>query len=88
MVALWNTIFKFRDLEIYGVKPIGMIMDEIQNRDMLDEVLLASGRYNQNASYVYTAENLLQCWGRLILIAAFFAVVAIILLEFVDRDRR
>ena len=88
MVALWNTIFKFRDLELLGYKPIGMIMDEIQNRDMLDEVLLASGQYNQNAAYVYTAENLTGCWIRLIGIGALFAVISVVLLEFVDRDRR
>ena len=88
MVTLWNTIYKFRDFEIYGVKPIQEIMNEVMSRNMLDTVLQTSGEYNMNPEYVYTAENVLTSWGNIILIGAVSVVLAVVLLEFVDRDKR
>ena len=88
MVTLWNTIYKFRDLEIYGIKPIETIMNEVMNRNLLDTVLQESGTYNMNPEYVYTAENVLISWGWIAAIGAIAALLAVILLEFVDRDKR
>ena len=88
MVALWNMMFKFRDLEIYDIKPIGMILDWIQSENMMDSVLQSSGEYNQNLEYIFTSANLAKCWLSLAGIAVLCAVVSVILLEFVDRDKR
>ena len=88
MVTLWNTIWKFRSMEIEGQKPIKMITDYIAANDMRDEFLLECGQYNLNPEYVKTAENILHCWGMLAVIIVIFAVLAIVLLEFIDRDKR
>ncbi len=88
MVSLWNQLFKFRSLEIYGETPIADIMDEIVNRGELDNVLLAAGQYNLRADFLFTAENLMKCWECLGLMAVLFAVLSVILLQFVDRDKR
>jgi len=88
MVALWNMIFRFKDIDLYGEKPIAAILNEIQSRDMLDLVLQKSGEYSQNAQYVYTVENLTNCWLHLAYVIVVFALAAVILLEFVDSDKR
>ncbi len=88
MVLLWNTIFKFRDLEVYGYKPVAMVMDLIEDQGLRDMLLQKSGEFNQNPEYVYTAENILLCWRNLGLMIVIFALAAILLLEFIDRDKR
>ena len=88
MVALWNMIFRFKDIDLYGEKPIAAILNEIQSRNMLDLVLQKSGEYSQNAQYVYTVENLTNCWLHLAGVIVVFALIAVILLEFVDSDKR
>ena len=88
MVLLWNTIWKFRDLDLYGTKPISLALDYISDQGLMEEVLQESGRYNQNLSYVFTAQNLIGCWRNMLLITVIFAAAAVILLEFVDRDKR
>ena len=47
-----------------------------------------SGLVNQNAEFVFEKANLMHSWAVLLLMALIFAVIAIVLLEFVDRDKR
>ncbi len=88
MVTLWNTIFKFRDVEIYGEKPVAYILDQVQDRGLMDIFLQKCSEYNQNPDYVYTTANVLLCWRNLCIMTVVFALAAIILLEFIDRDKR
>ena len=88
MVALWNTIWKFRSLEIEGWQPVKMVTDYIAQNNMRDELLLACGKYNLNPDYVKEAGNILHCWGMLLVIIVVFALLSVVLLEFIDRDKR
>ena len=88
MVTLWNTIWKFRAMEIDGQYPIKMMTDYIAANNMRDQLLQESGQYNMNPEYVREAANILHCWGMLLLIIVLFAVLSVILLEFIDRDKR
>ena len=88
MVKLWNTLYQFREMEFQGVKPVTVMMNEIQSQNRMDEVLLRCGEYNQKAEFVYTAANLGDCWKHLIVMALVMAVIATVLLEFVDKDKR
>ncbi|MBQ6450351.1 MAG: ABC transporter permease [Solobacterium sp.] len=88
MVTLWNTIWKFRSMEIDGIKPIELLTDKILEEGKLDYVLLQSGMYNTNPAYVYAAGTVLKCWGILILFIILFAGLSILLLEFIDKDKR
>lgn len=88
MVTLWNSIWKFRSMEIDGQKPIKMMTNYIIKNNQLDELLLESGRYNMNPAYTATAENVLHCWGVLIVMIFVFALLAMIILEFIDNDKR
>ncbi len=88
MVTLWNTVFKFRNIEFMGEKPLLEIIRTIEKEGKVNDFLLWSGSYNQNELFVSTVENVLHCWTLLGVIALVSIVVAIIALEFIDRDRR
>ena len=42
----------------------------------------------QNASYVFTRENVLKNWGVLLIFIALYVLIGLIFLEMVDRDKR
>ncbi len=88
MVTLWNTIWKFRSMDIDGQRPIEMMTDYILKNNMLDQVLEESGMYNMNPLYVFSRENIFSCWKAMGIIIVIFAVLSIVLLEFIDRDKR
>ena len=88
MVTLWNTIFKFRNIEILGEKPLLDVIREMQAQGKVNDFLLWSGSYNTNELFASTQENVLHCWMLLGVIALVGIVVAVIALEFIDRDRR
>ena len=88
MVTLWNTIFKFKDIEVLDQKPLLELIRMVEQEGKRDDFLLWSGSYNTNALFNTTAENVTHCWLVLLLIAAISVLLAIIALEFIDRDRR
>jgi hypothetical protein len=88
MVTLWNTVWKFRSMEIEGQQPIKMMTDYIAENNMRDQLLLECGQYNLNPEYVKEAGNILHCWGMLLVIIVVFALLSVVLLEFIDRDKR
>ena len=87
-VTLWNTVFKFRNVEFMGETPLLDMIKEIERRKMVDEILAWSGTYNQVEDYASTYENVTQCWIWLLALMAVFVLGAVIALEFIDRDKR
>ena len=71
-----------------GDKPIEYLIDYIEDHDLKDPLQEKCGQQNQNEAYVSTAENITSCWTILILIGAVFAMLSVIALEFIDRDKR
>lgn len=88
MVTLWNTLFKFKDIEYMGYKPLLEVIKEIENEGKVGDFLLWSGSYNTKEIYASTAENVLHSWGAIAVIALVAVLVAVIALEFIDRDKR
>ena len=88
MVTLWNTIFKFKDIEVLDQKPLLELIRKVEQEGKRDDFLLWSGSYNTNALFTSTPENVTHCWAVLLIIAAISVLLAIIALEFIDRDRR
>ena len=83
-VTLWNTVFKLRDSSNEIKEALWMIEKEGQ----LDEILVRSGEAMQEAAYEMTQRNIFGCWAQLVFFAVLFAVLSIIVLEFVDNDKR
>ena len=88
MVTLWNTIYSFRDVEIMGQQPLQELINNYYREDLRDQFLLWSGRNHQNAAYASTVSNVLLNWNALVVLTLVFIVLAIIALEFIDRDKR
>ncbi|MBQ6551912.1 MAG: ABC transporter permease [Lachnospiraceae bacterium] len=88
MVTLWNTLVSFKDIEVEGTKPLLYALQQIEQNDMRDEFLLWSGQNNMNPSYEAVASNVWPAWLAIVLMIVLFAVVAIIALKLIDRDKR
>ena len=88
MVTLWNTIFKFRNIEYMGRKPLLELIQMTERDGRVQDFLLWSGSYNQNDMYSSDALNVGMTWGIMILLAIVFAIVSIISLESIDKDKR
>ena len=42
----------------------------------------------QEAAYEMTKHNIFTCWAHLVMFTVIFAVLSVIVLEFIDNDRR
>ena len=88
MVTLWNTLFKFKDIEYMGQKPLLELIIKLQDENKVDDFLLWSGSYNTNDAYISTAENILRNWGGILALTVGFIAVSVIALKFIDKDKR
>ncbi len=88
MVSTWNALVKMENAEFEGARPIKELLVYIQENDMRDDILMWSSKQNQNPKYVYTADNLLKCWGFLVFFSLLYALLAVIVLEYIDKDKR
>ncbi len=88
MVTLWNTLVKFKDVPINGQKPLLEILVNMEKNGMREDFLLWSGQNNVNPAYDSISANVLPSWGILVLMTVIFAVIAVIALKCIDRDKR
>lgn len=88
MVSLWNSISKLQGTDINGQKPVAEFMRQAQESGLKEYILAWSGKQNQNPVYAFSADNVLGCWGYLLLFIFIYASIAVICLEFIDRDKR
>ena len=88
MVTLWNTLVKFKDIEIKGMTPLKDVLVHMEETGDREIFLLWAGRQNQLTEYAATPENVWKYWGILLLLLVVFAILAVIALEFIDRDKR
>lgn len=88
MVSLWNTIFKFRNVEYMGQKPLLDLIRKIEREGGVQEFIEWSGQNSQVEMYSSDALNVWVTWSALILMTIVFVIVAIIALESIDKDRR
>ena len=83
-VTLWNTIFRIRD----SSPELKEALYQIEKAGQLEEILARSGEAMQEAAYTMSKANIYSCWAHLVMFAFIFAVLSIIVLEFIDNDRR
>ncbi|SHI25308.1 ABC-2 type transporter [Butyrivibrio fibrisolvens DSM 3071] len=88
MVSVWNNALKMKNLEVEGEKPLLEAFKLIEENNQRDELLMKSGELNQNPDYNFDPFILIECWGWLILWTIVYSVITVILLEFIDRDKR
>ena len=88
MVSIWNSGLKMKNIEIEGQKPVQQIFQYMEENDMKEEFLMQSGQQNQNPAYEFDDNNVFTCWLWLIGWTIVYIVIAVILLEFIDYDKR
>ena len=88
MVAVWNMIVGFKDLDVFGYTPLKDMLIYVEEHGYRDPFLEWCGQHNQLPQFAATVENVLYNWGVLLLMMVVFALASIIALEFIDRDKR
>lgn len=88
MTSVWSMMSKVRDIEVSGLKPVDMTMDYIVENDMVEEFNLMVGSYNQIEEYATSVKNILNAWYALILFAFVLALLCVIVLKQIDKDKR
>ncbi len=88
MVTLWNTLIKFKDVDVAGTTPLKDLLVYMEENGYRDNFLLWAGQQNQLAEYAAAPETVRKYWTILLLLLIAFAILAVIALEFIDRDKR
>ncbi len=88
-VLVWNRLrASGNNIDLGGVMSVSELLGHIEEEGLRDQIVMELGKANYNPAYVSTAENLLSCWAHLLVYAIIFAGITIVLLEFIDKDRR
>ena len=88
MTSLWTSMSKMRSLEVEGEKPVDEMLDYITASNRKEELMLKCGSNNQEKKYESSTGNVLKCWRNLGVFIVVFSFLSIVLLEFIDLDRR
>ncbi len=85
--AGWTMIEKMANRE--GADPqIKEAVENMKKTGMDEQIKLETGKSNYNANYENTYENIKHRWHVLLIFAGLFAVLSVIALEHIDKDRR
>ncbi len=88
MVSVWNNAIKMKDMEFEGEKPLYSLLKYMEENNMRDEFLMQSAALNQKPAYNFDIKIVLRCWGWILLWTVVYVAATVILLEFIDRDKR
>ncbi len=88
MVTVWNSALKMKDLEVDGEKPLLETFVYIQDNDLRDDILMKTGELNQEPMFAFDIKVVLKSWLWLIIWTVVYVILAIVLLEFIDKDKR
>lgn len=88
MVSVWNSAFKMKDVEIEGQKPVFEMLKYAEENDLKEDILAQTGLQNQNPAYNFDKKIVFRCWRFLIVWTFAYIALAVLLLEFIDKDKR
>ena len=88
MVTVWNSALKMQNIEVEGEKPLLEAFVYIEQNNYRDDILVASGELNQNPDFNFDPAIIWRCWTWLIVWTIVYVIAAVIILEFIDRDKR
>lgn len=88
MVTLWNKAKGFQGIAYNGVYPVKEVMDYLTDNGYANEVTMWMGKNSQRVEFTRSIGNIFDCWLNLAVFAALFIVIAIIVLERIDKDKR
>jgi hypothetical protein len=88
MTTPWKTIKKLENVKIEDKTPIKDIIKNVEKKGSEKAFQLRCGKENYHEEYESVRSNVIDCYIRIILQTLLFAVLAIIALEFIDKDKR
>lgn len=88
MVTIWNKLKTFSDVSIEGMNPVKDMVEFVNMTGSAGEVTMWMGEHNQNVNYALTTDNIWASWLNLFFFAILFAILSVIFLEKIDKDKR
>ena len=88
MTSIWKQIVKLQNYEYEGLQPVKLFVEEIEKEGKIEEFCLKTAESNFNSAYDSITSNVAGCWIVLIIFALFFAILSILALRRIDKDKR
>ena len=88
MVSIWNSAVKLKNMEVEGERPLQEALVYIENNNMREELMLRCGRENQSEEFNFDRSIVLHAWLWLIMWTIVYVTITVIILEFIDKDKR
>ena len=83
-----SEIASLREKEYQGSVTIGEIVEIFGEEDVKTAITNKSSQASQDSRYDKTFNNIIKCWSVLGAFAVIYALLALIVLEFIDKDKR
>lgn len=88
-VMIWNKMVSSGgNVNIGGITTLKDVLTALDEQGMRDTILKKLGEASQRSDFASTANNLATCWSYLVIFTMVFALVAVVFLEYIDRDKR
>ena len=87
-IAVYAAVDGMRDDESSGDDIMKKIHDVMSIDEIRDRLETFTASKLQEEDYAFTRENLLTCWGILLLSAGAYSLIGLLALELVDKDKR
>ena len=89
MVTVWNMLVKFKNVDYAGTKPVEELVNYIESEPGgIDAFEMKMGELSQSEEYISSSSNIASCWNFLIFFIVLFALLAVLSLKRVDKDKR
>ena len=88
MVSLWNNAYKLKHVEIDGKEPFEPVFTYIENNNLREPLLMKSAQLSQKPEFKFDSLVVYKCWAWLIAWTLIYVIIATLILEFIDKDRR
>ena len=88
-VMIWNKMVASGDrIDLGGGISMGQLLGIVEEQGMRDTILQKLGEANAREDFAANLTNLVNSWGHLIAFTVVYAVIAVVFLEFIDKDSR
>ena len=77
-----------KNVEIDGEKPVLEMLIYAEENNLKADILMQTASYNTIPEYDFDAMNVIKCWAWIVMWTFVYIAVAVIVLEFIDKDRR
>ncbi len=88
MVSIWNNALKMKNMEVEGEKPIEEAFVYLEENNMKEQFLMQSAQQNQKPEYNFDDDIVYSCWLWLLMWTCVYVIASVVILEFIDKDKR